>query len=148
MKEQEDENGKIAAADTIIQLHHFNVPEIAHTAASEERLWSSRTEAPNSPYTGIELQEPCMPETDLGPAFGEQNKDTEVQDSQHRVGGHQEQCVQTRNQSTQWEDSPHDDHTYVQHLPIGFKGKSVSESLSRDDIVFYTGLSETIFGNL
>lgn len=56
--------------------------------------------------------------------------------------------VQTRNQSTQWEDSPHDDHTYVQHLPIGFKGKSVSESLSRDDIVFYTGLSETVFGEL
>lgn len=34
-----------------------------------------------------------MPETDLSPAFGEQHKDTEVQDSQHRVGGHQEQRV-------------------------------------------------------
>ncbi|KAL1445245.1 hypothetical protein MTO96_045127, partial [Rhipicephalus appendiculatus] len=47
--------------------------------------------------------------------------------------------VQTLDQWTQWEANPYDDHTYVQYLPIGFKGKSFAESVTGDDILFYTG---------
>lgn len=56
--------------------------------------------------------------------------------------------VQTRDQWTQWEANPYDDHTYVQYLPIGFRGKSFAESLTGDDIIFYTGVSQIVFQKL
>ncbi|XP_070381538.1 uncharacterized protein [Dermacentor albipictus] len=56
--------------------------------------------------------------------------------------------VQMCDRWTQWEDNSHEDHTYVQHLPIGFNGKSFSKSLSSDDILFYTGISQTVFERL
>lgn len=53
--------------------------------------------------------------------------------------------VQTLDQWTQWEATPYDDHTYVRYLPIGFKGKSFAESVTGDDILFYTGVSQIVF---
>ncbi|XP_037524682.1 uncharacterized protein LOC119401781 [Rhipicephalus sanguineus] len=56
--------------------------------------------------------------------------------------------VQTLDQWTQWEATPYDDHTYVRYLPIGFKGKSFAESVTGDDILFYTGVSQIVFERL
>lgn len=53
--------------------------------------------------------------------------------------------VQICDRWTQWEDNPYEDHTYVQHLPIGFKGKSLVKTLSKEDIL---GQSQVVFERL
>lgn len=56
--------------------------------------------------------------------------------------------VSQRDQSTQWEMDPYDDHTYCQLPRIGLRRPSMSEKLKGDDIQFYTGISSDVFRQL
>ncbi|XP_075542618.1 uncharacterized protein LOC142576388 [Dermacentor variabilis] len=136
MKEQ-DENAAIAAANAIVQLYPIKNHEAVQAAPSGEQGASSEQQ-------------------DTGSNSGEQDTGSEQQDLQH-TGGEQQEWNASRNAAalvrmcdrwTQWEDNSYEDHTYVQHFPIGFKGKSFAKSLSSDDILFYTGQSQTVFERL
>ncbi|XP_075526563.1 uncharacterized protein LOC142558298 [Dermacentor variabilis] len=133
---EQDENAAIAAAKAIVQLHPIKNHEAVHAARSGE-------------------QDASREQQDTGSNSGERDTGSEQQDLQH-TGGEQQEWNASRNAAalvqmcdrwTQWEDSSYEDHTYVQHLPIGFKGKSFAGSLS-SDILFYTGQSHNVFERL
>ncbi|XP_072140296.1 uncharacterized protein [Dermacentor andersoni] len=99
-------------------------------------------------------QDASREQQDTGSNSGEQDTGSEQQDLQD-TGGEQSKCcstamllVQMCDRWIQWEDNSYEDYTYVQHLPIGFKGRSFAKSLSSDDILFYTGQSQTVFERL
>ncbi|KAL1469867.1 hypothetical protein MTO96_024773 [Rhipicephalus appendiculatus] len=116
--------------DTSGECQKQHVPAAARAASSEEQDRGSDLQDFND--TSGECQKQHMPEELLADSREQQN----CQDTSDK---HQ---VQTLDQWTQWEANPYDDHTYVQYLPIGFKGKSFAESVTGDDISFYTGIKD------
>ncbi|XP_049514035.1 uncharacterized protein LOC125941127 [Dermacentor silvarum] len=91
---------------------------------------------------------PPIPAEARAASAEEQDTGTDMQDFNDTSGERQKHHVQTRDQWTEWEANPYDDHTYVQYLPIEFRGKSFAESLTGDDIIFYTGVSQIVFQKL
>ncbi|XP_070381508.1 uncharacterized protein [Dermacentor albipictus] len=62
----------------------------------------------------------------------------------------QVQCTSSvqKHKSTQWENVNYEDHCYAQLPKIALHKTSFVEKLSADDILFYTGISQTAFNNL
>ncbi|KAM7287856.1 paternally-expressed gene 3 protein-like [Ixodes scapularis] len=73
---------------------------------------------------------------------------TEPAEAEQRTPRQTADPVSQRDQSTQWEMDPYDDHTYCQLPRIGLRRPSMSEKLKGDDIQFYTGISSDVFRQL